>query len=523
MSLQIKEKYNATTLEELGPIFINRIRFGLAGFYILAVIASYKATSPFQIGVYFGGIFVMIFFGFIQWHLIRKKKLKPILAKFFILVDITIAWAVTIAAFPSGAISAALQMKNAVLYVLYYYYIIYSAFLFSQGFVLVAAFYSAILVGIMNVACIMLGVQYLSGTGVLDQKGSLSPSTEILKIFFLIAAGFLVRSVIKLLIAMKDEVKTQMKNSEKEKTRVQNAKEKIQSIGELLSMSVSDLNHSINEFNTQLQSQASNVEEISASMEEFSSSLNSSSSIVNTQHKKVESISIATQKLESILGDVSGTAEFISESMFDSKEAGDQVFQSVQNLDSILKEINQSFQKVSEVNQIMSEIADRTNLLALNASIEAARAGEHGRGFAVVAQEVAKLADNSAENASTIEKIIKQAGGLIRKGSASATETNIKIIDQQKGFGELSNQINHLTQKIRDQKEINIVVIKSLSEIKDLSQEIEMNSKEQSQTSNQVSTSIGLLDGAVSELAQNSQILQETINHLENQAKSLTV
>jgi methyl-accepting chemotaxis protein len=523
MSLKIKEKYNTTKLDELGPIFINRIRFSLAGFYILAVIASFKSTSPFQIGVYFAGISIMVFSGIIQWHLIRKKKLKPILAKIFILVDITIAWAVTIAAFPSGAVLAALQMKNAVLYVLYFYYIIYSAFLFSQGFVLIAAFYSALMVVLLNVGCFMIGVQYLSGIDVMDQKATLSPSTEILKIFFLIAAGFLVRAVIKLLIAMKDEVRTQMNNSEKEKIRVQNAKEKIQSIGELLSMSVTELNKSINEFNDQLQGQASNVEEISASMEEFSSSLNSSSSIVNTQHKKVESISTATEKLEAILGDVSGTAEFISESMVDSKEAGDQVFQSVQNLDTILKEINQSFQKVSEVNQIMSEIADRTNLLALNASIEAARAGEHGRGFAVVAQEVAKLADNSAENASTIEKIIKQAGGLIRKGSASATETNIKIIDQQKGFGELSNQIDHLTQRIRDQKEINLVVIRSLNEIKELSQEIEMNSKEQSQTSNQVSSAIGLLDGAVSELAQNSQILQETINHLENQAKSLTV
>jgi len=64
-----------------------------------------------------------------------------------------------------------------------------------------------------------------------------------------------------------------------------------------------------------------------------------------------------------------------------------------------MESLKVSFQSVSEVTNIMTDIADRTNLLSLNASIEAARAGEHGKGFAVVAQEVSKLADNSIENA----------------------------------------------------------------------------------------------------------------------------
>lgn len=91
---------------------------------------------------------------------------------------------------------------------------------------------------------------------------------------------------------------------------------------------------------------------------------------------------------------------------------------------------NQSAQDIQTAADIITDIADQTSLLSLNASIEAARAGEHGKGFAVVADEIRKLADQSAESASRITGIIEQ---LIKNSDTTVdTMKNVtEVMDRQ--------------------------------------------------------------------------------------------
>jgi methyl-accepting chemotaxis protein len=94
----------------------------------------------------------------------------------------------------------------------------------------------------------------------------------------------------------------------------------------------------------------------------------------------------------------------------------------VSQLEPIVEAISQNSRKINQITQVISQIANRTHILSLNAAIEAARAGEHGKGFVVVAQEVGKLAESSAQNAKQITDIVEQASADANQGKI-ATRT----------------------------------------------------------------------------------------------------
>ena len=111
---------------------------------------------------------------------------------------------------------------------------------------------------------------------------------------------------------------------------------------------------------------------------------------------------------------------------------------------------NSSAQRIKEATALITEIADETNLLSLNASIEAARAGEQGRGFAVVAGQIQKLAEQSNESARQIEEIITSL--LDDSGKAVETMEAVKeIMDEQNANVERTNdQVRQVIGQVDD-------------------------------------------------------------------------
>jgi twitching motility protein PilJ len=172
-----------------------------------------------------------------------------------------------------------------------------------------------------------------------------------------------------------------------------------------------------------------------------------------------------------------------------------------------VKRLAESSQEISKIVALISQIASRTNLLALNASIEAARAGEAGRGFAIVADEVRQLADRAAKASKEIEQIVLQiqseTGGVMtamEEGTQQVIE-GTKLAEQAKRSLEdiiqVSNRIDVLVRSITADT---IEQTETSRTVAQVMQSVELTAQETSQESQRVSGSLQNLVGVARDL-----------------------
>ncbi len=190
---------------------------------------------------------------------------------------------------------------------------------------------------------------------------------------------------------------------------------------------------------------------------------------------------------------------------------------------------NESAMKIKTAVDIITDIAEETNLLSLNASIEAARAGEQGRGFAVVAGQIQKLAEQSNESAQQITSIIEL---LIQETQRSVqTMTDVKtVIEKQdenvnlteKAFGDVKEGINKSIEGIRTiskrTEELDAARVKVVDVVQNLTAIAEENAastQETSASATEMSAIMGSLESNARELNDIADQLHNTISRFQ--------
>ncbi len=190
----------------------------------------------------------------------------------------------------------------------------------------------------------------------------------------------------------------------------------------------------------------------------------------------------------------------------------------VESMKSTVEEVQELKKFAAEIAQTLSKISDianETNLISLNAAIEAARAGEHGRGFAVVAEKIRQLADVSLENAAEINRIISEVQSNIDSVAKSAEETN-QVIDQLgKGSEVLYENFKAIDQVIKDTGD----TLKSFSQDFIVQEKKLQNVREDLQKVNESATLLGdnsgVVEASINTITQMSAYLQNVSDQFD--------
>ena len=279
-------------------------------------------------------------------------------------------------------------------------------------------------------------------------------------------------------------------------TMVRNLRETIGRVTEAsaaVASASSQISSSTEEMAAGAQEQTSQATEVAGAVEEMTKTI--------IENSRNASNTADTAKQAKGSAEVGG--KVVKETVAGMKRIAEVVRQSA----STVQELGKSSDQIGEIVTVIDEIADQTNLLALNAAIEAARAGEQGRGFAVVADEVRKLAERTTKATKEIARMINKI----------QTETQGAVMAMVEGTKEVSNGIL-LADKAGDSLEEIVNVSQKVTE---MVAQIASASEQQSQTSEQIARNVEGISNVTNESALGVQQIAQAADDLNRLTENL--
>jgi len=295
------------------------------------------------------------------------------------------------------------------------------------------------------------------------------------------------------LVAMQAAEDSQVQ-AEKRRDNMMNAAERLEQAVNIISSASTELSAQIEQSERGSVEQASRVGETATAMTE----MNATVLEVAKSAGEASEISLATRK------EAEDGAIVVQKSVASIRAVQEQALKLKEDMSTL----DENAKSIGQIMSVISDIADQTNLLALNAAIEAARAGEAGRGFAVVADEVRKLAEKTMDSTSDVGKAISAIQNSTAKSVLQMDEAMKSVLEAT----EYADQSGEALEKI----------VKMVDATVDQARSIATAAEQQSATSEEINNSIEQVNAIAVETARAMQEAAVAVVDLSNQAQLLT-
>jgi methyl-accepting chemotaxis protein len=296
---------------------------------------------------------------------------------------------------------------------------------------------------------------------------------------------------------------------------------------------IGQISTSINRFIEQLQGM---FIEVSNSSEKIDSAVNHLSSQSESNMQMLNAHTIETEQVITAIDEMSATAGSIAQSAADaaklteltntyadeSKQTVNQAVRSVTALESDVAEMsntisamNQDTKQIGTVLQVIGDIAEQTNLLALNAAIEAARAGEQGRGFAVVADEVRALAARTQQSTAQINEMLSKLNNTSENVVSKMETTRKSCQATSQSTHKVMESLNTVTTSVVEINDLNTLMATSAEQQSHVTEEVSRNMAAIQALIGQLNDSAAETDNISRELGGTSSDLSQVVGQFK--------